>query len=107
MASAVVVVGVLSLTADGAIVAAAVATGLISSLARPGGNITGVSGAAVETAGKRLELIRELFPSVRRAAVLANEIDPFAPPFVAQLSQSARSLGMEIEPILVRPDASQ
>ena len=84
-----------------------VATGLISSLARPGGNITGVSGAAVETAGKRLELIRELFPSVRRAAVLANEIDPFAPPFVAQLSQSARSLGMEIEPILVRPDASQ
>src|SRR5262249_49964907 len=47
-----------------------VATGLISSLARPGGNITGVSGAAVETAGKRLELIRELFPSVRRVAVL-------------------------------------
>jgi putative ABC transport system substrate-binding protein len=84
-----------------------VATGLISSLARPGGNITGVSGAAIETAGKRLELIRELFPSVRRVAVLANEIDPFALPFIAQISQSARSIGMEIEPILVRPDASQ
>src|SRR5262249_52731558 len=84
-----------------------VATGLISSLARPGGNITGVSGAAVETAGKRLELIRELFPTVRRVAVLANEIDPFASPFVAQLSQSARTIGMEIEPILVRPDAPQ
>ena len=40
-----------------------VATGLVSSLARPGGNITGVSGAAVELAGKRLELIRELLPS--------------------------------------------
>ena len=59
-----------------------VATGLISSLARPGGNITGVSGAAVETAGKRLELIRDLVASVRRVAVLANETDPFALPFV-------------------------
>ncbi len=84
-----------------------VATGLISSLARPGGNITGVSAAAVETAGKRLELIRELFPSVRRVAVLANESDPFALPFVAQLGQSARSIGIEIEPILVRPGAPQ
>src|SRR5262249_7793314 len=84
-----------------------VATGLISSLARPGGNITGVSGAAVETAGKRLELIRELFPSVRRVAVLANETDPFALPFVSQLGQSACSIGMEIEPIPVRPDAPQ
>jgi putative tryptophan/tyrosine transport system substrate-binding protein len=84
-----------------------VATGLISSLARPGGNITGVSGAAVETAGKRLELIRELVPSVRRVAVVANEPDPFALPFVAQLGQSARSIGMEIEPILVWPGAPQ
>jgi len=84
-----------------------VATGLISSLARPGGNITGVSGAAVETAGKRLELIRDVVPSVRRVAVLANETDPFALPFVTQLGQSARSIDMEIEPILVRPDAPQ
>ena len=84
-----------------------VATGLVSSLARPGGNITGVSGAAVETAGKRLELIRDLVASVRRVAVLANETDPFALPFVTQLGQSARSIDMEIEPILVRPDAPQ
>jgi putative tryptophan/tyrosine transport system substrate-binding protein len=84
-----------------------VATGLISSLARPGGNITGVSAAAVETAGKRLELIRELLPSVRRVAVLANETDPFAAPFVAQLGQSARSIGMQIELMLVHPDAPQ
>jgi putative ABC transport system substrate-binding protein len=84
-----------------------VATGLISSLARPGGNITGVSAAAVETAGKRLELIRELLPSVRRVAVLVNETDPFAAPFVAQLGQSARSIGMQIELILVHPDAPQ
>src|SRR5262249_36673758 len=84
-----------------------VATGLISSLARPGGNITGVSGATVETAGKRLELIRELSPSVSRVGVLANETDPFALPFVAQLGRSARSLRVEIEVILVRPDAPQ
>ncbi len=84
-----------------------IATGLISSLARPGGNITGVSGAAIETAGKRLELIRELLPSVRRVALLANETDPFAAPLAAQLGESARSIGMQIEPILVHPDAPQ
>src|SRR5260370_34205410 len=84
-----------------------VATGLSASLGRAGGNITGVSAAAVESAGKRLELIRELFPSVRRVAVLANETDPFALPFVAQLGHSARSIGIEVEPILVRPDAPQ
>jgi putative ABC transport system substrate-binding protein len=83
-----------------------VATGLISSLARPGGNITGVSGAAVEIAGKRLEQLRELFPSVRRVAVLTNEADPFSAPYVAQLSRSARSIGVEIEPFLVPPDVS-
>ena len=96
-------------TSDISIVMAAagdpVATGLISSLARPGGNITRVSGAAVETAGKRVELIRELVPWVRRVAVVANESDPFALPFVAQLGQSASSISMEIEPILVRPGA--
>jgi putative ABC transport system substrate-binding protein len=69
--------------------------------------LNGGAAAAVETAGKRLELIRELFPSVRRVAVLANESDPFALPFVAQLGQSARSIGIEIEPILVRPGAPQ
>jgi putative ABC transport system substrate-binding protein len=82
-----------------------VATGLISSLARPGGNITGVSGAAVETAGKRLEHLREFFPAAHRVAVLANEADPFSAPFVTQLS-NARSLGVEIEALLVPPDAA-
>jgi putative ABC transport system substrate-binding protein len=82
-----------------------VATGLISSLARPGGNITGVSGAGAEIAGKRLEQLRELVPSIRRVAVLTNEADPFSAPFVAQLSRNARSIGVEIEPFLVPPDA--
>ena len=49
-----------------------VGTGLVTSLARPGGNVTGVSTAGAEVAGKSLELIRELFPSARRVAVLAR-----------------------------------
>ena len=80
-----------------------VATGLIASLARPGGNVTGQSSGGAEVAGKSLELIRELIPAVRRVGVLADESDPFAKPYVAQISQAARSVGMEVEPILTRP----
>ena len=50
----------------------AVATGLVSNLARPGGNVTGVSGFAPELNGKRLELVRELLPAAGRVAVLMN-----------------------------------
>ena len=84
-----------------------VATGLISSLARPGGNITGMSAAAAEVAGKSLELIRELIPSARRIAVLANETDPFTTPYLAQIGQGARGFGLEVEPIMGRPGESQ
>jgi putative tryptophan/tyrosine transport system substrate-binding protein len=49
-----------------------VGTGLISSLVRPGGNITGLSSTSAETGGKTLELIREVLPSTRRVAVLAK-----------------------------------
>jgi ABC-type uncharacterized transport system substrate-binding protein len=55
-----------------------VATGLIASLARPGGNVTGQSSGGAEVASKSLELIRELIPAVRRVGVLADESDPFA-----------------------------
>jgi putative ABC transport system substrate-binding protein len=51
-----------------------VGTGLVASLARPGGNVTGTSAGGAEVAGKTVELIRELIPSVRRFAVLANEM---------------------------------
>lgn len=82
-----------------------VATGLVASLARPGGNLTGMSAASAELAGKSLELIREVIPSVRRAAVLANEIDPFTRPLLEQISQGARVLGIEIIPVMTRPTA--
>lgn len=82
-----------------------VATGLIESLARPGGNITGISAATAELAGKSLELIREVIPSARRVAVLANEVDPFTQAFLQQLAQGARALGIEVVPVMTRPAA--
>ncbi len=82
-----------------------VATGLVASLARPGGNITGLSATSAELTGKSLELIREVIPSARRVAVLVNEVDPFSVPFLAQIGQGGRSLGMEIMPVMTRPSA--
>jgi ABC-type uncharacterized transport system substrate-binding protein len=80
-----------------------VATGLVASLTRPGGNVTGQSSGGVEVAGKSVELIRELVPAARRVGVLAEETDPFAKPYVAQIRQAARSAGMEVETIMTRP----
>jgi ABC-type uncharacterized transport system substrate-binding protein len=80
-----------------------VATGLVASLARPGGNVTGQSSGGAELAGKSVELIRELIPAARRIGVLADETDPFAKPYVAQISEAARSALMEFEPIMIRP----
>jgi len=80
-----------------------VATGLVASLARPGGNITGQSSGGAEVAGKSLELIRELVPAARRVGVLADETDPFAKTYVAQISQAAPRIGMAAEPVMTRP----
>jgi putative ABC transport system substrate-binding protein len=81
-----------------------VGTGLVASLARPGGNVTGVSAATAELAGKTLELIREALPSARRVAVLANEADPLATPFLEQIGQGAHTLGLEVDIEMVRPE---
>ncbi|MCP4621422.1 MAG: ABC transporter substrate-binding protein [Bradyrhizobium sp.] len=78
-----------------------VQTGLVASLTRPGGNVTGVSAASAKIAGKSLELVREVLPSARRLAVLAVQSDPFSGPFVEQVSESARALNFEVEPVLV------
>jgi ABC-type uncharacterized transport system substrate-binding protein len=80
-----------------------VATGIVVSLARPGGNVTGQSSGGAELAGKSVELIRELIPGVGRVGVLADESDPFAKAYVAQISQAARRVGMKMEPIITRP----
>ena len=80
-----------------------VGTGLVASLARPGGNVTGTTAGAVEVTGKLVELMREVLPSARRFAVLANETDPFTTPYLAETDRVARSIGLEMEPVMVRP----
>lgn len=73
-----------------------VGNGLVASLARPGGNVTGLSLSLTETTGKRLELLREVVPSLRRLAVLGN----FANPSVAlereAAEAAARAVGCEV-----------
>jgi len=93
-------------TADIPIVAAVVGdpvgTGLVASLARPGGNVTGLSQLGPETAGKCVELFRDLIPSLRSVGVLANPLDPFTKPFLEHIQGTGRSNGIEIKPIMAR-----
>jgi putative ABC transport system substrate-binding protein len=74
---------------------------LIASLARPGGNITGLSGTGVELGSKSLELIREILPAARRVGVVGDANDPFGKPFIEQIQQGARAMHLDIQPIMV------
>jgi putative ABC transport system substrate-binding protein len=72
--------------------------GLITSLARPGGNVTGLTfSASADTWGKRLELLKEAVPKVRRLAVLSNPAHPAAPRVVKDVKATARSLGVQLQ----------
>jgi putative ABC transport system substrate-binding protein len=82
-----------------AAVADPVGAGLVQSLARPGGNVTGFSNMAAETAGKSVELLRDTLPSLRRVAVLANPADPFTRPLLEQVHLAGRTTGIEIAPV--------
>ena len=73
-----------------------VGTGLVASLARPGGNVTGLSLQATDLAGKRLELLREVVPDLRRLAVMANVSAPPAVLEMAEVQTTARALGLEV-----------
>jgi putative ABC transport system substrate-binding protein len=77
------------------------ATGLVANLARPGGNITGTSSTAAESGSKTLEIVREIVPSVRRVAALANAPDPFTRTFVEQLQRGGSALRLEIEIFMI------
>jgi ABC-type uncharacterized transport system substrate-binding protein len=77
-------------------------TGLIASLARPGGNVTGTTAFGAELGGKSVELIREVLPSARRVAVLANVTDPFTKPFLAYIELGGRTVDIEIHPIMLQ-----
>lgn len=71
-------------------------TGLVSTLARPGGNVTGVSAASAETSGKRIGLLRELVPGVTRLGLLINGADPFSRSFVEEARDPAKRAGMDL-----------
>jgi putative ABC transport system substrate-binding protein len=85
-----------------AIVANPVETGFMVSLARPGGNITGVSLMAAEAHGKCVEVFGDMLPSVRKVAALGNASDPFMPLFLEKVHLSGKAAGIEIVPVSVR-----
>jgi putative ABC transport system substrate-binding protein len=71
-----------------------VSSGLVASLSRPGGNVTGISSLTVELAGKRLELLRELIPSVHRLAIMSNADGPGAVLEMADVRQPRARSGL-------------
>jgi putative ABC transport system substrate-binding protein len=73
-----------------------VGTGLVMSLARPGGNVTGLTFMATGIAAKRLELLREAVPSISRVLVLSYLVDPIAAPQLKELENAAGSLGVKL-----------
>jgi ABC-type uncharacterized transport system substrate-binding protein len=77
-----------------------VGSGLVASLARPGGNVTGLSVQAADLAGKRLEILREVIPGLRRLAILARTGSPTAQRREAQAA--AHTLGLEVVPAEIR-----
>jgi putative tryptophan/tyrosine transport system substrate-binding protein len=82
-----------------AAVADPVGAGLVQTLARPGGNITGFSNMAAETAGKSVEFLRDMLPSLRRVAVLANPADPFTRQLLEQVHVAGQTANIEIAPV--------
>ena len=79
-----------------------VGTGVVASLARPGGNITGLSSQATDTAGKRVGLLREVVPGLRRLAILGNIGNPFSVLEIAEVQAAARTLGVEVATFEIR-----
>jgi putative ABC transport system substrate-binding protein len=75
--------------------------GLVKSLARPGGNVTGLSNMEAELGGKRLDLLREAIPGLARVAVLAAKTDPFTVSFVQDLQTGAARVGLLLHPVMV------
>jgi putative ABC transport system substrate-binding protein len=82
-----------------------VGIGLVQNLARPEGNVTGVAGFAPELNGKRLELIREIFPRAKRIGVLVNRANPATSPILHATELAGKRLGMELHVVDVRKPA--
>ena len=82
-----------------------VADGLVASLARPGGNVTGVSSLIAELDAKRLELIKEILPAARRVAVIVNSADRTSTAARKRAETAARRLGLQLEAVEITAPA--
>jgi putative tryptophan/tyrosine transport system substrate-binding protein len=81
-----------------------VRTGLVDSLSRPGGNLTGAAHINVETAPKRLELLHELMPKEKIAGLLVNPTNPVSKSVVSAVQAAAGSLGLELQVVYASSD---
>jgi putative ABC transport system substrate-binding protein len=82
-----------------------VGSGLVSSMAQPGGNITGLSLMAPELGGKRLQLLKQILPGLSRVAVLWNATNPYASMVAREAEAAATTLGVQLQSLAVRgPD---
>jgi putative ABC transport system substrate-binding protein len=85
------------------VVGAPVESGFVASLARPGGNATGLSGMDSEIAGRRLQILRELNPKLERVAILGTTptTNPYSGPYVEDLRRAASSTDLRLIPVLI------
>jgi putative ABC transport system substrate-binding protein len=79
-----------------------VGTGLVATLARPGGNVTGLSNQQTDLPGKRLELLREVLPSLRQLAIMANVDYPEAVLEMHDVQAISKTLGLEVATVEIR-----
>jgi putative ABC transport system substrate-binding protein len=79
-----------------------IAAGFVANVARPGGNITGLSMMSPEVVGKQLELLRQVVPTLSRVAVLGNPANPGSAPQLRQAEAMAKTLGMRLQPLEAR-----
>ena len=82
-----------------------VATGLVESLARPGGNITGLTLISLDLSGKRVEMLKEVIPRLRRLAVLWNPRNPSSVRDLKETQVAARALGLQVQSLAVADPA--
>jgi putative ABC transport system substrate-binding protein len=79
-----------------------VGTGLVASLARPGGNVTGLSIQGPDLAGKRIEMLREILPGLGTVAILANVSNPVSALEVGEVEAAAKALGLDVITLEIR-----
>jgi putative tryptophan/tyrosine transport system substrate-binding protein len=79
-----------------AAVGSPVESGMIATLVRPGGNVTGMSLGGVQLTGKRLQLMRQFLPSMRRLAVVGIAVDPYADLYMSGVEQVGQELGLQV-----------